>query len=87
MQILLLLSLGEPLGEDLVDDGRIDRLAEWPNLRLERIPIEDHIFRPVWAQQHVHRALDEALARTLGDQPGSRPISVRGSKTPPLRSR
>jgi pimeloyl-ACP methyl ester carboxylesterase len=69
VQTLLLLSLGEPLGEDLIDEGRIDRLAEWPNLRLERIPLEDHIFRPVWAQQHVHAALDDALARTLGDQP------------------
>jgi hypothetical protein len=69
VQTLLLLSLGEPLSEDLIDEGRIDRLAEWPNLRLERIPLEDHIFRPVWAQRHVHSALDEALTRTLGDQP------------------
>jgi hypothetical protein len=69
VQTLLLLSLGEPLSDDLRDDGRIDRLAEWPNLRLEGIPLEDHIFRPVWAQRHVHRALDEALTRTLGDHP------------------
>ena len=69
VQTLLLLSLGEPLSEDLDDDGRIDRLGEWPNLRLERIPLEDHIFRPVWAQRHVHSALDEALTRTLRDQP------------------
>ena len=69
VQTLLLLSLGEPLSEDLIDEGRIDRLAEWPNLRLERIPLEDHIFRPVWAQRHVHAALDEALMRTLGDRP------------------
>jgi len=69
VQTLLLLSLGEPLGEDLREDGRIDRLAEWPNLQLERIPLEDHIFRPVWAQRHVHNALDGALARTLRDQP------------------
>jgi pimeloyl-ACP methyl ester carboxylesterase len=69
VQTLLLLSLGEPLSDDLRDDGRIDRLTEWPNLRLERIPLADHIFRPVWAQQHVHRALDEALTRTLGNQP------------------
>ncbi len=69
VQTLLLLSLGEPLSEDLEEDGRIERLAEWPNLRLERIPLEDHIFRPVWAQRHVHSALDEALTRTLLDQP------------------
>ena len=68
VQTLLLLSLGEPLAAELVAERRIDRLAEWPNLRLERIPIEDHIFRPVWAQRHVHRALDDALTRTLGSE-------------------
>jgi pimeloyl-ACP methyl ester carboxylesterase len=69
VQILLLLSLGEPLSADFVADGRITRLAEWPNLRLEQIPIEDHIFRAVWAQRHVHGALDDAVARTLGEPP------------------
>jgi pimeloyl-ACP methyl ester carboxylesterase len=66
VQVLLLLSRGEPLAEDFVADARIDRLAEWPNLQFGRIPLEDHIFRPVWAQQYVHRALDDALRRTLG---------------------
>ncbi|MGH2852191.1 MAG: alpha/beta fold hydrolase [Solirubrobacteraceae bacterium] len=65
VQTLLLLSEGEPLAEDFGADGRIERLSEWPNLELDRIPIEDHIFRPIWAQQHVHEALDEALDRTL----------------------
>jgi pimeloyl-ACP methyl ester carboxylesterase len=75
VQTLLLLSLGEPLGEDFIADGRIDRLAEWPNLRLEQIPIEDHIFRPVWAQRHVHDALDDALARTLDEQTKGAPAA------------
>jgi pimeloyl-ACP methyl ester carboxylesterase len=65
VQTLLLLSEGEPLAEDFGADGRIERLSEWPNLELDRIPIEDHIFRPIWAQRHVHEALDEALDRTL----------------------
>jgi pimeloyl-ACP methyl ester carboxylesterase len=73
VQTLLLLSLGEPLGKDFVADGRIARLAEWPNLRLEQIPIEDHIFRAVWAQRHVHGALDDAVGRTLGEPPPAAP--------------
>jgi hypothetical protein len=81
VQTLLLLSLGEPLSEDLRDDGRIDRLAEWPNLQLERIPLEDHIFRPVWAQRHVHSALDGALTRTLRDQRARSPIDVSDRST------
>jgi pimeloyl-ACP methyl ester carboxylesterase len=67
VQTLLLLSEGEPLAEDFDADGRLERLPEWPNIELDRIPLEDHIFRPVWAQQHVHEALDRALARTLSE--------------------
>jgi hypothetical protein len=62
---LLLLSQGEPLLDELTALGRLDRLEQSPTLHFERIPIKDHIFRPVWAQEHVHRHLDEALARVL----------------------
>jgi hypothetical protein len=73
VQVLLLLSRGEPLAEDFVADARADRLAEWPNLQFGRIPLEDHIFRPVWAQQYVHRALDDALLRALGTSTAGAP--------------
>lgn len=73
VQMLLLLSDGEPLIDDLISEGRMERLAEWPNLCLKRIPIEDHIFRPVWAQQFVHASFDDCLARTLAAKtPASR---------------
>jgi pimeloyl-ACP methyl ester carboxylesterase len=65
VEVLLLLSLAEPLFDDFVADGLIDRLAEWPNLHLDQIPTNDHLFRPRWSQRYVHDALDEALARTL----------------------
>lgn len=65
VQTLLLFSRGEPLAEDVAADGRLDRLEEWPNLRLEEIPTEDHLFRPVWAQRRVNDAFDAALMRAL----------------------
>jgi len=67
VRTLLLLSLGEPLVEDFETDGRIDRFDEWPNIDLQRIPLEDHVFRPVWAQRQVHETLDAAVERTLAD--------------------
>jgi pimeloyl-ACP methyl ester carboxylesterase len=66
VETLLLLSLEEPLMDDLIADGLLDRLAQWPNLQLERIAARDHVFRALWSQRQVHTAMDGALARTLG---------------------
>ncbi len=65
MQVQLLLSLEEPLFDDFVANGLIERLDEWPNLQLERIPTAEHIFRPLWCQRYVHAFLDGAIERTL----------------------
>ena len=62
---LLLLSRGEPLAQDLADDRRLDRLGEWPNLLVDTLPLEDHTFRPLWAQALVHRSYDTTLERML----------------------
>jgi pimeloyl-ACP methyl ester carboxylesterase len=68
VETLLLLSLGEPLYDDFVAFGLLERLAEWPNLSLERIPTAEHVFRSAWSQIYIHEALDAALARTLADE-------------------
>jgi pimeloyl-ACP methyl ester carboxylesterase len=65
VETLLLLSDGEALLDELTRLGRLERVERSPELSFERIPIKDHIFRPVWAQEHVHRRLDAALARVL----------------------
>lgn len=70
VQTLLLLSGDEMLAEDLEADGRFDQLRRWPNLWYERIPIDDHIFRPVWAQRHVHGTFDRALVRACQHEDG-----------------
>ena len=67
VQMTLALSFNEPLFEDFVADGPTERLAEWPNLHLERIPTMEHVFRSPASQRWAHAALDEALARTLGE--------------------
>jgi pimeloyl-ACP methyl ester carboxylesterase len=58
-------SFNEPLFEDFVADGLIERLGEWPNLHLERIPTMEHVFRSPVSQRHAHATLDGALAWTL----------------------
>ena len=49
--------------------GLLDQLDRWPNLRLERIPSRDQMFRAQWLQQHVHERLDNALERVLARLP------------------
>ncbi|HXR14336.1 MAG TPA: alpha/beta fold hydrolase [Solirubrobacteraceae bacterium] len=66
VQMTLALSLNEPLFEDFVADGLIGRLAEWPNVHLERMPTMEHVFRSPASQRMAHEVLDGALARTLG---------------------
>jgi hypothetical protein len=74
VEVLLLLGHGEPLFDDLLTDGLIERFEQWPNLQLERIPVEDHVFRPVWAQRYVAGVLDRAIVaertRLSGSQDG-----------------
>ena len=86
VQTSLLLSGGEMLAEDLEADDRFDQLRRWPNIWYERIPIDDHIFRPVWAQRHVHGMFDRALVRACqrqGDvraQYAARPVSIQAAR-------
>ena len=60
----LLMSLGEPIAQDIIDAG-LDETEPWPGVTFERIPIRDHGFRPVWAQQFVNDALDRGLDRAI----------------------
>ena len=74
---LLLLSLGEPIAQDIIDAG-LDTEQPWPGVTLERIPINDHGFRPVWAQRFVHEALDRGLDRAINASHGV-PAPVNGT--------
>ena len=80
VETLLLLGSGEPFLGDLVAAGLIDSLGQWPNLTFERIPLDDHVFRPIWAQRHVAGILDGALRRALALDTGSSP---RDAESPP----
>lgn len=64
-QVLMLLSLGERLHDQMLRQGALDQPDRWPNLNVERIPSRDHMFRALWLQRHVHDALDRALERVL----------------------
>jgi alpha-beta hydrolase superfamily lysophospholipase len=70
IQVLLLLSAGEPLYDDFVADGLIERLGEWPNLTLERIPTNEHVFSLITSQRRAHELLDAAVTRTLLERAG-----------------
>ncbi|MGH2858376.1 MAG: hypothetical protein ACRDMJ_12955 [Solirubrobacteraceae bacterium] len=62
---LLLFSEREPLFDELVRSGDMDRLQRSAAITIRRLPVDDHTLRPVWAQRRAHEALDEALGREL----------------------
>jgi pimeloyl-ACP methyl ester carboxylesterase len=79
--VLLVFSEDEPLYDEMVRDGHVARRERWPNLKLRLIPGLDHTMREIHSQHAAHteidRAIDEELARALGDT--NAPIKSRGS--------
>jgi hypothetical protein len=61
----------EALYDELLDEGRLDDFARWPNFELRRVPGTDHQMRPVAAQKRGHAELDAALERILGERTGA----------------
>ena len=68
-EVLLLFGEQEALYQEFARQGLLDQLDRWPNLRLERIPSRDQMFRAQWLQRHVHERVDEALERMLARLP------------------
>ena len=68
-EVLLLFGEQEALYQEFARHGLLDQLGRWPNLRLERIPSRDQMFRAQWLQRHVHERVDEALRRILARLP------------------
>lgn len=80
-QVLFLLGKREPLCDQLDHQGHLDHLDRWPNLTVERIPLQDHIFRALWSQHYVHERLDAALDRVLA-QSSPAPTGLRQGEAP-----
>jgi pimeloyl-ACP methyl ester carboxylesterase len=76
-EALLLLAQGEPLYDQLARQGVLNRLDEWPNLVIERLPTKDHMFRAIWLQQQVHESFDRALERALKAVPAGQQLPQR----------
>lgn len=76
-QGLLLLANGEPLYDQLARQGVLERLDQWPNLVVERIPSRDHMFRAMSLQRHVHESLDRMLERVLKSVPARQQLPQR----------
>lgn len=68
-EVLMLFGEQEALYEEFAHHGLLERLDRWPNLRLERIPSRDQMFRAQWLQRHVHERVDDALERLLARLP------------------
>jgi alpha-beta hydrolase superfamily lysophospholipase len=64
-QVLMLHSRGALPHDQLLSQSALDQPQRWPNLTVERIPSQDHMFRALWVQQHVHDVFDRALERVL----------------------
>jgi hypothetical protein len=67
VELLAVFTAKEPLLEELERDGRLARMTQRPNIRLERIPgpLVSHTLEPLSLQRAVHEALDRALDRQL----------------------
>ena len=72
-EVLLVMSRGELLTEELIRNGQASRLDNWPNLRLDIADGTDHAIRPVDMQRHVSRSLDAGLSRVLARHDTSAP--------------
>jgi len=61
--VTLAFSADEPLEAELIEAHVVERIARWPNIRLEHLPGADHSLRPLAAQaaatKLVLRELDE----------------------------
>jgi alpha-beta hydrolase superfamily lysophospholipase len=64
-ELLLLLSEGELLYDQLERQGYLARADRWPGLCVERIPSRDHMFRALWLQELVRDRVDGLLDRVL----------------------
>jgi alpha-beta hydrolase superfamily lysophospholipase len=64
---LFLFTGDEPLHDELVRGGEVERLAHWPSIDLHVVARTDqtHTLRPYWCQREVHGLLDAALAQDL----------------------
>jgi hypothetical protein len=69
IQVLLLFGAQEALYQEFARQGILDQLDRWPNVRLDRIPSRDQLFRAQWLQRHVHERVDEALEGMLARFP------------------
>ena len=56
----------EPLLEELDASGILTRLSRWPNVKLERLPGNDHTLRSISAQAAARGILDQELASAVG---------------------
>jgi hypothetical protein len=62
---LLMFGQQEALYEEFAHHGVLEMLTRWRNLRLERIPSRDQMFRARWVHRHVDECVDDALWRML----------------------
>ncbi len=70
--VLLLFGEQEALYQEFARHGLLGQLDRWPNVRLERNPSRDQMFRAQWLQRHVHERVDEWLERMLARLQGDR---------------
>jgi hypothetical protein len=63
--VAMIFSMDEPLYDQILRFGYNERLAEWPNLFIEQVPVRDHNVRSPWAQAEISERIDAAIRRQL----------------------
>jgi alpha-beta hydrolase superfamily lysophospholipase len=56
---------GEPLRDELTANGLLANTDKRPHIEFVLLPGRDHVLRPLWMHEHVHAAVDRALASEL----------------------
>jgi alpha-beta hydrolase superfamily lysophospholipase len=54
---------GEPLYDELVDGRFLERIERWPNVRVDRLDTDDHVFRTLPEQREVGELLASAIVQ------------------------
>ena len=65
LRCVFLFTAGEPLEEELIAEGWLPLIEDWPNMTVTRIAVRDHTLRPLMAQTEGHAALDRAVEAEL----------------------
>jgi dienelactone hydrolase len=80
-RLTFIFSEREPLLAEFRRTGRLTEFARTPHVVVHSLAVNDHTLRPSWAQEEVHRLLDDALIQELAEAPDGGVLTAPGSRS------